>query len=1112
MKKHLLILCFLLGFFKVDAFAYDFEVDDCRYNLISTKELTCELVGVNADFKRLSGSFVPATVTYANRELKVISIGEKAFAGCTKLETMQIGKNIKRIGKSAFAGCSKLRLFEEIPDSIEYIGPYAFSGTALLKIYTGPCIKTIEEGTYYSTNVGYYGSVVIPDGIESIGDDAFAYCHELDTVKIEGESLKSIGSGIFRECENMRWINIPNSVNSIAYRAFSDNSFTINIPDLRSWLMSPTDLSCLSLMRSWNLQINDEEVTKLEIPVGIDSIKSYAFSKCNIKKLYIPNTVTGIGKYAFDGCKKLGGTITIPSSVKFIDNSAFSIVTDTVQFKRLIVEDSDEPLRCNCSFSTDSVYIGRDIDGLGIQDFKYAETSPYITSLPSAIFKSTLKTLIVNYTVGNTPLTLDSKYTSKCTNLLYLRLAGVEVIPENAFANSTELTTVVLGNSVKVIGSQAFSGLSKIEYLTIGNSVERIDSAAFRGSSCYGIILPNTLKSIGAEAFKGTAGTICRYLYIPNSVKSIGAAAFSGAGIRSINLGDSVEYIGPDAFYNNPCSHLTIPSSVKFIGKNAFGSLSWGLNLAIKDRMDDLDLSDTKLYSARIDTLYLGMNNFNGINLEYLEHITLASNITSIPNFKDCKELRSIVSLASTPPTSESVPFSDIQYFGVDVYVPEGSLDKYMADDNWDDFFYLSEINSEYFTLEQNILAMAVGSERTIDVYGKTSNESIVWSSSDPNIAIVDNGKVVALHKGTVTITAQLGNTVRTCVVTVQDYLKYEWYKYPNEVIINENDMKLVAGATKMLTTTVYPLHFADATRTWSSSNEAVAIVDANGVVTAVAPGAAIITVKCGNFMDVCKVNVIPPYVLGDVTGDEQIAVDDVVYTISYVIGIADDDFNDLAADMNSDGLVLIDDVVLIIDAALGIDNVYTQNARDYAGKQKIRTENAEASEVDVVAESDNRSIVGVALDNKEKYVAMQFDMCLSDGITMNDIKLAGCSDHAVVFNELEDGVVRVLVTSLSNECFAKDNKLNIDIVAEEEGTVSFTNAYAVTAQRAMSSLANIDVNITRGTTNIKTNSETIVPSNIYDLKGRLVKENATSTDGLKKGIYLMNGKKILVK
>lgn len=867
MKKHLLILCFLLGFFKVDAFAYDFEVDNRRYNLISTKELTCELVGVNADFKRFSGSYVPATVTYANRELKVISIGEKAFAGCTKLETMQIGKNIKRIGKSAFAGCSKLMFFEEFPDSIEYIGPYAFASTNLRKIYTGPCIKTIETGTYFSTDVGYYGSVVIPDGIESIGDDAFAYCHKLDTVKIEGESLKSIGSGVFRECENMRWINIPNSVNSIAYRAFSDNSFTINIPDLRSWLMSPTDLSCLSLMRSWNLQINDEEVTKLEIPVGIDSIKSYAFSKCNIKKLYIPNTVTGIGKYAFDGCKILGGTITIPSSVKFIDKSAFSIVTDTVQFKRLIVEDSDEPLRCNCSFSTDSVYIGRDIPGLGIEGHRYAKTGPYITSLSSAIFKSTLEILKVNNIVGNTPLTLDSKYTSRCTKLRYLCLAGVEVIPENAFANSTELTTVVLGNSVKVIGIQAFSGLSKLNYITIGNSVERIDSAAFRGSLCYGIILPNTLKSIGAEAFKDARGASGGGdLYIPNSVKSIGAAAFRGVGMRSLILGDSVEYIGPNAFYGSAGRHLTIPSSVKFIGKNAFEGFGTSdpLTLVIKDRMDDLDLSDTKQSRASIDTLYLGTNKLNGIELEDLKHITLASNITSIPNFKDCKELRSIVSLASTPPTSESVPFSDIQYFGVDVYVPEGSLDKYMADDNWDDFFYLSEINSENFTLEQNILAMNVGSERTIDVYGKTSNESIVWSSSDTNIATVDNGKVVALHKGTVTITAQLGNTVRTCVVTVQDYLKYEWYKYPNEVIINENDIKLGVGATKMLTTTVYPLHFADAKRKWSSSNEAVATVDANGVVTAVAPGAAIITVECVDFMAVCKVNVIPPYVLGD--------------------------------------------------------------------------------------------------------------------------------------------------------------------------------------------------------------------------------------------------------
>jgi hypothetical protein len=132
-------------------------------------------------------------------------------------------------------------------------------------------------------------SVVISEGITSIGFYAFAACTNITSITIPN-TVKNIGTSAFTTCYNLRTIDIPNSVTSIGYNAF---------------------FACLNL-------------AEIIIPNGVTRIEHHTFTSCHkITKIIIPNSVTSIGTEAFGGCLALT-EITIPNSVSNIDPGAFN--------------------------------------------------------------------------------------------------------------------------------------------------------------------------------------------------------------------------------------------------------------------------------------------------------------------------------------------------------------------------------------------------------------------------------------------------------------------------------------------------------------------------------------------------------------------------------------------------------------------------------------------------------------------------------------------------------------------------------------------------------------------------------------------------------------------
>ena len=157
-------------------------------------------------------------------------------------------------------------------------------------------------------------------------------------------------------------------------------------------------------------------------------------------------------------------------------------------------------------------------------------------------------------------------------------------------------------------------------------------------------------------------------------------------------------------------------------------------------------------------------------------------------------------------------------------------------------------------TLDKTELELTEGESATLAATVAPENvtdPTVRWASSDEAVATVDGGVVTAVSPGTATVTATCGSVSAECAITVLKKV------IPvSGITLDRTVLELAEGESADLTATVAPEDATDKTVTWSSSNEAVATVSADGLVKAVAGGEATITAAAGDCTATCKVTV----------------------------------------------------------------------------------------------------------------------------------------------------------------------------------------------------------------------------------------------------------------
>ena len=239
----------------------------------------------------------------------------------------------------------------------------------------------------------------------------------------------------------------------------------------------------------------------------------------------------------------------------------------------------------------------------------------------------------------------------------------------------------------------------------------------------------------------------------------------------------------------------------------------------------------------------------------------------------------------------------------------------------------------------------------------------------------------------------------------------------------------------------------------------------------------------------------------GDANGDGEINVADIVEVVNYILGRPSDIFMWDAADLNGDGEVNVTDIVAIVNIILTAD-VSSAKMRGI-----VEVENTENDMVALFQKSN--SVSSLELTNEGKYVASQFDLVLAEGQRLNSITLneKRANDHSVSYSKVGENTYRVVVYSLSNTAYegSEGELLNIDVTGD--GEYSLENILFVTAQQVEKRFAPLAGEATGINSTVAEKT-----FDIYSVDGILLYKQATTTEGLPKGVYIIEGKKYLVK
>ena len=401
-----------------------------------------------------------------------------------------------------------------LPDALTSIGDDAFNTTGLT-------------------------SVIIPKNVSHIGPKAFLYNKDLEQLTILC-TLDTLYSETFYRCDFLKEVVsksvIPPSGNSYCFSntAYSNARLTvpfIALDDYRNtepWRrfsnVVSSDNAFVEVDSLYFVKTGESTVSIslytgnqsiLSIPSTIihdgytytvTGIESFAFNKCTtLERVEMPNTITAIGNAAFRGCKRLK-SITLSDNITVIGNSAFE---ECSQLATIDIPNS-------------------------------------VTSIGEATFR-------------------------KCVSLININLPeSITTIGNSTFEECSQLATIDIPHSVTGIGEAAFKKCIALSNIDLPESILTISNDAFYGSGLTEAVIPGKVTHIGQKSF-----AFCSHLSSVTiqsvALSTIGDHAFNNTPLVDINCySETPPVANANCFDSNVYTKaaLMVPDKVKALYKN----------------------------------------------------------------------------------------------------------------------------------------------------------------------------------------------------------------------------------------------------------------------------------------------------------------------------------------------------------------------------------------------------------------------------------------------------------------------------------------------------------------------------------------------------------------
>lgn len=787
--------------------------------------------------------------------INVVGIYTETFAFSPDVRKVVIPEGIISIYDDAFHGCRKL---EEI------------------EVSSNNQIYASEDGILYSKDYKYL--VVCPPGKKGVVD--------------VNENTIYVCDYSFFTCANVTDINIPESVEDLGLGCFyeTDSLESINISPYNKYYVEE-DGVVYNKAKTTLVKCVDTKDTSVTIPNTVVNIAKFAFYECNELKgpLKLPDNLKFIGEYAFFNCGQLDTDLEFPDTLETIEQRAFY----------------------GCK-SLRSIKLNEGLDTIPNFCFAYCESLQEI-AIPDSV--KTIDENAFFYCINVKSLDLgEGVQTISNWAFDYLfSLKGDLIIPDSvlsigdaAFFNCNSLDGyIIIGDNVKRVGESAFYRAENVKGIIFKGDLPYITENSFLRPNVKYYYLNG--KSGFEEALEGkdvsayNPKPIVNYIIDDEVYKSVILDSYGSSVPEFEELQkDGYEFEGwyYDRSFNEKYDFSDIIMKdtnlyAKYTSRNTI-LFSKDETIIEKGKSEQIEFTYDLEEGLTQDDIVWKSSDDGVVTVDDNGKITAIDKGEALVT-ATCKNFTATIKVIVWKDENKinienetlSLVIDDTYKLNYDYHLLNGATkdeifwessnkDVVVVDNDGNitaisdgvatvtasyedasDSIEITVLKKNSLDIQATELVLQVG--KTLDItYGYYFNdgatsEDIIWTSSNTNVARVENGRVIAKLDGETTITAKYKDVSASVEVHVVKPDEIEFKDEILELDLNQSGYELS-----------YDWYSYDTTQeefVWLSSNEEVATVD-DGILNIKAVGETIITVKCGQASDTIILRTVLPDVL----------------------------------------------------------------------------------------------------------------------------------------------------------------------------------------------------------------------------------------------------------